>query len=84
MMNDNDIIKIIESAAMIVCGYAFQQMSDGNIRIVGLKYPNHASVIRPNGEILETNMDDVEVDIVLGYWKHNQKYMKEEEYAEVL
>lgn len=83
-MTDNDIMKIVESATMVICGYAFIQMTDGNIRIVGLKYPHHASVIRPNGEILETNMDDVEVDIVLEYWKRNQKYIKEEEYAEVL
>lgn len=84
MMNSNEIDRIVESAAMIVCGYAFSRTSDGNIRIVGLNSPNHASVIRPDGEILETTMDDVEMGIVLEYWERNKKHMKEEEYAEVL
>ena len=49
---------------MIVCGYAFSIMDDGNIRIVGLNAPHHASVLRStDGEILETNMDDVELAI---------------------
>lgn len=39
---------------MIVGGYAFSKMDDRNIRIVGLNSPNHALVICPNGEILET------------------------------
>ncbi len=29
-------------------------------------------------------MDDVEVEIVMGYWARNQKYMKRDRYAEVL
>lgn len=84
MLSDKDIKKIIESSTMIVCGYAFMQMEDGNFRIIGLNIPNHALVMRPNGEILETNMDDVEVEIVMGYWVRNQKYMKEDKYAEIL
>ncbi|MDE5676239.1 toxin-antitoxin system, toxin component [Phocaeicola sp.] len=84
MLSDKDINDIIESSAMIVCGYAFMQMEDGNIRIVGLKNPNHALVMRSNGEILETNMDDVEIEIVMEYWPRNQKYMKEDKYAEIL
>lgn len=79
MMNSYEINAIVESAAMIVCGYAFSRMNDGNIRIVGLKSPNHATVMRPDGEILETNMDDVEIEIVFGYWERNKKHMKEEE-----
>ena len=60
MLSDKEINKIIESFSMIVCGYAFMWMEDGNIRITGLNKPNHALVICPNGEVLETNMDDVE------------------------
>ena len=36
------------------------------------------------GDIYETSMDDIEIDIVLGYWKKNKKYMEENAYAEVL
>lgn len=80
-MNIDEINKIIESASMIVGGYAFTKMEDSNIRIVGLNTPNHASVIRPDGFVLETNMDDVELDIVAEYWKRNMKYMEGKEYA---
>lgn len=83
-MSHNEINDIIESAVMVVGGYAFIQMDDGNVQIVGLKAPHHAVVIRPCGEILETNMDDVELAIILEYWKRNKKYMEETEYAEVL
>lgn len=84
MLSDKEINKIIESSSMIVCGYAFMWMEDGNIRIIGLNNSNHGLVMRPNGEILETNMDDVEVEIVMEYWTRNQKYMKEDRHAEVL
>ena len=36
------------------------------------------------GEIYETSMDDIEIDIVLVYWEKNKKYMEESIYAEVL
>ncbi|WP_455664431.1 DUF7723 family protein [Phocaeicola sp.] len=65
MMNNYEIDAIAESTAMIVFGYAFSRMNDDNTRIVGLKSPNHATVMRSNGEILETNMDDVEIEIVI-------------------
>lgn len=78
MIRISDINEIVQSASMVVGGYAFSKMDDRNIRIVGLEYPNHALVIRPDGEILETNMDDIELEIVLGYWVRNQKYMEEE------
>ncbi len=77
-MNNSDIQEIILSAVMIVCGYAFSIMDDGNIRIVGLNAPHHASVLRStDGEILETNMDDVELAIISGLFERNKKYLKE-------
>lgn len=68
---------------MIVCGYAFQRMEDKNISILQLDAPNHALVLSYDDEVLETTMDDVELDIVKGYWHKNKKHM-EEVYAEVL
>ena len=65
---------------MIVCGYAFTKTEDSNIRVLDLKAPHHALVLSPKGEVLETTMNDVELSIVEGYWKKNQKYM-EESYA---
>jgi hypothetical protein len=81
MTNTLDIDKIVENATMIVCGYAFSKMNDGNIRIISIEPPYHASIIQPDGEILETNMDDIEIEIVNDYWKRNKKFMEDNIYA---
>lgn len=69
MMTNNETNQLAQSALMIVGGYAFCPFENGNIRVVGLYAPNHVSVIRQNGEVLETNMNDIELDIVSGYWQ---------------
>lgn len=81
MIADNEINKIAQSALMIVGGYAFCLMDGGNIKVVGINAPNHVSVIRPNGEVLETNMDDIELDIISEYWQRNKIIVEEEMYA---
>ena len=58
-----DIKKIADKADVIVNGYAFTK--DGEvIRVLNLNYINHAAVIR-DGKIVETNMDDIENEIVM-------------------
>ena len=79
-MNNDDINKVCATADMIVCGYAFTKTNDSNIRVLDLNKPHHALVLSPQGEVLETTMDDVELIIVKGYWEKNEKYM-EESYA---
>lgn len=79
-MSLDEIKKICSTADMIVCGYAFTRMDDSKIRVLQLQSPNHALILSCDGEVLETTMDDVELDIVNGYWKKNHKYM-EESYA---
>ena len=81
-MNSKDLEQIVANAVMIVGGYAFSRMDNGYIRIVGLQSPNHALVLSQTGQVLETSMNDVELEIVRDYWKRNQKHM-EEAYAEV-
>ena len=83
-MTDNELSAIIDSASMIVDGYAFSQIGEDNIRCVGINKPHHAAIMRQDGEVLETNMDDVELDIVGEYWQKKKKYMEEEQYAEIL
>lgn len=74
----HDEIKIIcDNAGMIVCGYAFSQKEDSNIQVIQIRAPHHALILSPQGEVLETSMDDVEIDIVKGYWLKNRKYMEE-------
>lgn len=81
-MNNDELLKISDAADMIVCGYAFTKASDSNIRVLNLHEPHHALLMSPQGEVLETTMDDVELSIVGDYWKRNRKFM-EEEYAQV-
>ena len=79
-MDNDKLLKVSSAADMIVCGYAFTKAENSNIRVLDLKEPHHALVMSPQGEVLETTMDDVELSIVKGYWEKNQKYM-EESYA---
>ncbi len=76
-MNDKEKIAIIEKATMIVGGYAFSLTEENFIRIVNLHAPFHALVITQAGEVVETNMDDIEINIVLRYWNRNKKVMEE-------
>lgn len=38
--------------------------------------PDRAALIRKTGEVLETSMDDIELDIILDYYRRNEKYME--------
>lgn len=76
-MSLDEIKKVCSNAGMIVCGYAFSRKEDSNILILQIHAPHHALLLSPFGEVLETSMDDVELDIVKGYWQKNHKYMEE-------
>lgn len=72
----NKFIKVATIADLIVNGYAFTK--DGtNIRVLNLNRLEKAAFISESGEVLETSMDDIELDIVLDYFKKNSKYMEE-------
>ena len=58
-----NIKAIADNADMIVSGYAFTK--DGEIiRVLNLESPDKALVINLAGEMLETSMDDIEIEIV--------------------
>lgn len=76
-MSLDEINAIRSNADMIVCGYAFTRKPDANVQIVQLVHPYHALVLSGEGEVLETSMDDVELDIVMEYWHRNRKYTEE-------
>lgn len=61
---------------MIVCGYVFTKTENSNMRILNLREPHHALVLSPQGEVLETTMDDVEINIVKGYLEKNKKTLE--------
>lgn len=75
-MNNDELLKVSSDADMIVCGYAFTKTENSNIRVLDLKEPHHALLMSPQGEILETTMNDVELSIVEGYWDKNRKYVE--------
>ncbi len=76
-MSHDEIKAVCENASMIVCGYAFSKKNDSNIEVLQIHSPHHALILSPSGDVLETSMDDVELNIVLEYWQKNHKYMEE-------
>ena len=70
---------IADKADMIINGYAFTRYKD-YIRIINLNRTNHATVIY-NNKIVETNMDDIESQIVLDYYIQNKEFIEEKAYA---
>ena len=71
-----NIAGIADAAEIIVNGYAFTK-EGSNVRVLNLNNPQKAVFISKKGEVLETSMDDIEIDIVLDYYMRNGKYMEE-------
>ena len=70
-----DVKKIADEADMIINGYAFTNRDEW-IRVLNLNCPNHAAVIYDE-KIVETNMDDIENEIVMEYYENNKKFIEE-------
>ena len=73
-MTQLDVKNIADKADMIVNGYAFTKEGD-YIRVLNLNCLNHAAVIY-NNQVIETNMDDIEKQIVLDYFNANREFME--------
>lgn len=73
----DEIKEMADRADMIVDGYAFTR-ENGQIRILNLNNMEKALVISEEGKVLETTMDDIEIRIVLDYWKDDREFMKDE------
>ena len=66
-----DVKKIADNADMIVNGYAFTKDNE-LIRVLNLEHPTKASVLNITGEMIETTMDDIEVEIVTDIYLRNK------------
>ena len=66
---------VADNANMIINGYAYTKDGD-YIRVLNLNCLNNAAVIYKD-EIVETNMDDIEIQIVLDYYNKNKEFMEE-------
>ena len=70
-----DIVQIAKDADLIVNGYAFT-LQQGLVRVLNLDAPDSAVVMTKDGDVLETTMDDIEVQIVRDYLRRDLKYME--------
>ncbi len=77
-MPEKELQKIAENAKIIVNGYAFSKRDDGFISILNLDHPDCAMVISKELEIIETNMDEIEQEIVLSLAKRNLAFLEED------
>ena len=69
-----NVKEIADGANMIINGYAFTQDKE-YVRVLNLNHMNHAAVIY-HDMIIETNMDDIENQIVLDYYLKNKQFME--------
>ena len=58
-----NIEKVANAANFIVNGYAFTKQGEC-VSVLNLNLPDRAANITESGEVLETSMDDIEMDIV--------------------
>ena len=73
MINAEKIKKIASNANFIVNGYAFVCEND-NVRIINLNNTDKATVMKKDGYVLMTSMDDIEISIIQQYWEKNKQF----------
>lgn len=71
-----DVMRVADNADMIINGYAFTK-ADKYVRVLNLNNPEKAVMIDKSGDVLETSMDDIEIQIVRTYWEKNKDLMEE-------
>lgn len=71
-----DVKQVADNADMIINGYAFTKAGK-YIRVLNLNNPEKAVMIDVFGEVMETSMDDIEIQIVKTYWEKNKDLMEE-------
>lgn len=77
-MSDLELRNIAENAKFIVNGYSFTLTDNGYISILNLMHPECAIVFNKNMEIIETNMDEIEQNIVKELAKKNIEFLEDE------
>lgn len=71
-----DVKAVADAADVIVNGYAFTR--EGQVvRVLNLHRADRAAVFSLQGEMLETSMDDIELEIVRAYLERSLKYMED-------
>ncbi len=70
-----NIEELANEAEVIIDGFAFVRFENG-IRIFDLNNKKGVAVISKDGELVETNMDDIELKIAQKYLNRAEKYME--------
>jgi hypothetical protein len=71
-----NVDKIAAEADVILNGYAYTKNGE-QIRTLNLNAPDRAAVFTENGVVIETSMDDIEIQIARDYLLSVMKYMEE-------
>lgn len=71
-----DVMQVADNADMIINGYAFTK-ADKYVRVLNLNNPEKAVMIDETGDVMETSMDDIEIQIVKTYWEKNKGLVEE-------
>lgn len=71
-----NVQQVADAADMIVNGYAFSRCPEG-FRVLNLNRSDRAVVFSPAAEVLETSMDDIEIQIVRGYLEKNRALLED-------
>ncbi len=74
-MSNEKIQEIIKNAVLIVKGYAFFKREDGFIRILSLWDEQSSMVVDSEGQLIETNMDDIQQTVVKDLCRKNLQFM---------
>ena len=75
-MSESEVKTVAENSNFIVNGYAFTEREDGFVSILNLEYPDCAMVVNKDGEMIETNMDPIEQEIVLDLCSRNLQFLE--------
>ena len=74
--------EVIQSSPVIINGYAIQPHESG-FRVINIHRPDHVTLFSANTDVLETCMDDIEIEIARRYLLRGLPYLEEDD-AEVL
>lgn len=74
-MSEKELKQIADDAAMIVKGYAFSY-KDNFISVLNLNNPSRAMLISKDGEIIESNTDEIEEALILKIWNEDKEFME--------
>ena len=73
-MSESEIVKIADAADMIIAGYAFTAEGD-IVRVLNLHNTDSAAVVY-HDEIIETTMDDAELEKIKKMYRENKRFME--------